>query len=59
MAYTNPAPPPMQHVYAPPPASSYDYSDMFNATPSNSTTFHPGGVWVMDSGATLKPNSTK
>jgi histone deacetylase 1/2 len=59
MAYTNPTPPPMQPVYTPPQASSYDYSAMFHAAPSNTTTFHPGGDWVMDSGATTHvTNST-
>ncbi|KAK1601743.1 hypothetical protein QYE76_004998 [Lolium multiflorum] len=57
--YQNPAPPQPQPVFAPPPAASYDYSAMCNAAPSNSTTFHPGGDWVMDTGATTHvTNST-
>ena len=48
----NHAPPPMQPVYTPPPAQSFDYSAMFQSAPSNTTSFHPGGDWVMDSGAT-------
>ncbi|KAK1669720.1 hypothetical protein QYE76_057879 [Lolium multiflorum] len=45
-----PAPPPA--LYTPPAAHTYDYSAMFNAAPSNTASFHPGGDWVMDSGAT-------
>ncbi|KAK1615408.1 hypothetical protein QYE76_020925 [Lolium multiflorum] len=52
-----PAPPPA--LYTPPAAHTYDYSAMFNAAPSNTANFYPGGEWVMDTDATTHvTNST-
>jgi hypothetical protein len=51
MIATNPAPA-MSPAIASPSAATYDYSAMFNSAPSNTAGLHPGGDWVMDSGAT-------
>jgi hypothetical protein len=42
----------MQSVLMPPAAHTYNYAAMFNSAPSNTGGLHPGGEWVMDSGAT-------
>ncbi|XP_051211835.1 uncharacterized protein [Lolium perenne] len=44
--------PPLQSVLMPPAAHTYNYAAMFNSAPSNTGGLHPGGEWVMDSGAT-------